>query len=209
VCQESFERIKFYSYKPLFYSYKPLCTKVLRYTSAQVSIRQHTSAYVSPPVGAAGGARRPVTKRDRRQSTPKGASNALLAECTYVYSRDVDLAEIAHRFKRNMCTTEGIEVLGTPVGNDRFIQTFVAQNCFQIMGDIGKHACLTVGYVHAQLLKFSQNTRTQFISANIDIPDSDNVITAQHKHVDRKIAYETLQKGTRCSFRNWSQQDID
>jgi hypothetical protein len=77
------------------------------------------------------------------------------------------------------------------------------------MGDIGKHAYLTDGFVHAQLLKFCQNTRTQFISANINIPDSDNVITAQHKHVDRKIAYEILQKGTRGSFRKWPQQDID
>jgi hypothetical protein len=57
-------------------------------------------------------------------------------------------------------------------------------------------------------LKFCQNTRTQFISAKINIPDSDNVITAQHKHVDRKIAYEILQKGTRGSFRKWPQQDI-
>ena len=107
-----------------------------------------------------------------------------------------------------MFTTEGIEVLGTPVGKDRFIQSFVPQNCPKIMGDIGKHACLTDGFVHAQLLKFCQNTRTQF-SANINIPDSDSVITAQHKHVDRKIAYEILQKGTRGSFRKWPQQDID
>jgi hypothetical protein len=95
------------------------------------------------------------------------------------------------------------------VGNGRFIKTFVAQNCLKIMGDIGKHACLTDGFVHAQLLKFCRNTRTQFISANINIPDSDSVITVQHKHVDRKIAYEILQKGTRGSFRKWPQQDID
>jgi hypothetical protein len=58
-------------------------------------------------------------------------------------------------------------------------------------------------------LKYCQNTRTQFISANINIPDSDVVIKAQHKHVDRKITHEILQKGTRGAFRNWSQQDID
>jgi hypothetical protein len=103
----------------------------------------------------------------------------------------------------------GYEVLGTPMGKDRFIQTFVAQNCLKIMGDIGKHACLTDGFVHAQLLKFCQNTRTQFISANINIPDSDSVITTQHKHVDRKIAYEILQRGTWGSFRKCPQQDID
>jgi hypothetical protein len=77
------------------------------------------------------------------------------------------------------------------------------------MGNIGKHVCLTDGFVHAQLLKFCQNTLTQFISAKINIPDSDNVITAQHKHVDRKMTYEILEEGTWGSFRKWSQQDID
>jgi hypothetical protein len=81
-------------------------------------------------------------------------------------------------------STESIEVLGTLVGNDGFIQTFIAQNCLKIMGDIWKHACLTDGFVHTQMLKFCQNTRAQYISANINMPDSDNVITAQHKHVD-------------------------
>jgi hypothetical protein len=133
----------------------------------------------------------------------------LFERAKHFFDTDPDLADIAHHFTRDMFTTEGIEVLGTPVSKDRFIQSFVAQNCLKIMGDIGKHACLTDGFLHAQLLKFCQNTRTQFISANINIPDSDSVITAQHKHVDRKIAYEILQKGTRGSFRKWPQQDID
>jgi hypothetical protein len=40
----------------------------------------------------------------------------------------------------------------------------------------------------------------------INIPDSDNVITTQYKHVDRKIEYEILQKvtrgGTQCHCSN-------
>jgi hypothetical protein len=100
---------------------------------------------------------------------------------------DPDLPDIPKHFTRGSSTTEGIEVLGTPVGNDRFIQTFVGQNCLKIMGDIGKHDCFSDGLVNTQLLKYCQNTHTQFISANINIPDSDVVITAQHKHVDRKI----------------------
>jgi hypothetical protein len=59
---------------------------------------------------------------------------------------------------------EGIEVLGTPVGNDRFIKTFVTQNCLKIMEDIGKHDCLTDGFVHTHVLKFCENTHTQYIS---------------------------------------------
>jgi hypothetical protein len=49
----------------------------------------------------------------------------------------------------------------------------------------------------------------QNISSTPTLSDSDSVITAQHKHVDGKIVYEILQKGTRGSFRKWSQQDID
>ncbi len=108
----------------------------------------------------------------------KGPSaDHLFERAKHSLDTDPDLADIAHHFTRNMFTTEGIEVLGTPVGNDRFIQTFVAQNCPKIMGDIGKHACLINGFALAQLLKFCQNTRTQYISANINIPDSDNLIT--------------------------------
>ena len=97
----------------------------------------------------------------------------------------------------------------TPVGTDRYMKTIVAPNCLKIMQDTGKHEIRTDGFVHIQMLKFCENTRTQYVSANINIPDSDNIITSQHQHVDRKIAYEILQKGTRGSFRNWSQQDID
>ena len=46
--------------------------------------------------------------------------------------------EIAQDITLDMFTTEGIEILGTPVGTDRFIQTHVAQNCLKIMADIAK-----------------------------------------------------------------------
>ena len=38
---------------------------------------------------------------------------------------DPDLTGNVHHFTRDMFTTEGIEVLGTPVGIDRYIQTFL------------------------------------------------------------------------------------
>jgi hypothetical protein len=52
---------------------------------------------------------------------------------------DPDHTDITHHFTRDMFTTEDIEVLGTLVVKDRFIQTFVVENCLKIMGDIGKH----------------------------------------------------------------------
>jgi hypothetical protein len=132
----------------------------------------------------------------------KGPStDHLIERAKHFLDTESDLSDIDHHFTPDMFTTEGVEVLGTPVGKDRFIQTFVDQNCLKIMGDIGKHVCLTDSFVHAQLLKFCQNTRTQFISTNINIPDSNNVIMTQHKHVDRKITYEILEKGTWGSFR--------
>jgi hypothetical protein len=95
----------------------------------------------------------------------KGPSaDHLVERAKHFLDTDPDLADIAHHFTRDMFTTEDIEVLGTPVGKDRFIQSFVAQNCLKIMGDIGKHACLTDGFVHDQLLKFCQNTYFDRIS---------------------------------------------
>jgi hypothetical protein len=78
----------------------------------------------------------------------------LFERAKHFLDTDPDLADIDHHFTRYMFTTEGIEVLGTPVGKDRFIQSFVAQNCLKIMGDIGKHVCITDGVAHVQLLKF-------------------------------------------------------
>ncbi len=121
----------------------------------------------------------------------KGPSADNLFECAkHFLDTDPDLGDIVvnmYMFTTDTCSRQR-----------------VGPKLSQNHGDIGKHACLTDGLVRTQLLKFCQNTRTQFISANINIPDSDNVI-AQHKHVDWKIAYEILQKGTRGSFRNWSQ----
>jgi hypothetical protein len=56
----------------------------------------------------------------------KGTSTDHLFEYTnHFLDTDLDLVDIAHHFTRDMFTTEGIEVLGTPVDNDRFIKTFV------------------------------------------------------------------------------------
>jgi hypothetical protein len=72
---------------------------------------------------------------------------------------------------RDMFTTEGIEVLGTPVGNDLFIQTFVSH--------------FTDGLVHTQLLKFCENTLTEY----------NEIIGGV--------------RGLWGSFHNWFQQGID
>jgi len=70
-----------------------------------------------------------------------------------------------------MFTVEGIGVLGAPVvlSTDADIKNCVAENCSKIMVDIGKHEPLTDGFAHFQQLKFCQNTRTQYMSANVNI----------------------------------------
>ena len=77
------------------------------------------------------------------------------------------------------------------------------------MADIGKYEPLTDVFVNYQLLKFCQNTRTQYTSTNIHIPDSDHFLSTQDEHVDRILVNVILQKDMRGLFRNWSQHDID
>ena len=72
---------------------------------------------------------------------------------------DPDLQKNTQDITLDMFTTEGIEILGTPVGTDRFIQKHVAQNCLKIMEDIAKHEPLDDGLVHFQLLKYCMHTR--------------------------------------------------
>ena len=89
-----------------------------------------------------------------------------------------------------------VRIPGTPVGTDRFIQTHVAQNCLKIMANIAKHEPLDDGLVHFQLLKFCMNTRSQYLSANVS--NHTHFHSLQHQHVDRYLANNILQKGTRC-----------
>ena len=69
-----------------------------------------------------------------------------------------------------MFTVTGIEVLGTPIGTDAYIQDFVAQNTIKIMRDVEKLEPLTDGFTHFQLVQKTMNTRTQYMSANISLP---------------------------------------
>ena len=67
-----------------------------------------------------------------------------------------------------MFTATGIEVLGTPLGTDAYIKDFVAQNSIKIMRDLEKLEPLTEGFTHFQLVQKTMNTRTQYMSANIN-----------------------------------------
>ena len=122
---------------------------------------------------------------------------------------DPDLQEIANDFTLDMFKDEGIEVLGAPVGTDRYIKTHVAQNCLRIMADITKHESLDDGLVHFHLLKYCMNTCTQYISANVTLPSPEHFLSLQHQHVDRTLANVILRKGTRGLCQHWSPHDID
>jgi hypothetical protein len=67
----------------------------------------------------------------------------------------------------------------------------------------------TDGFVHFQLIKFCVNTRTQYMSVNINLPPQEHFVSAQHVHVDTVIADTILRKGTRGSFRQWDKNDYD
>ena len=128
---------------------------------------------------------------------PKGpTAQHVYNRAKHFLDNDPDLQEIAIDIMPEMFTTEGIEILGTPVGTDRFIQTQVFQNCLKIMTDIAKHEPLDDGLVHFQLLKYCMNTRSQYLSANVTIPSSEHFHSLHHHHLDRYLANNILQKGT-------------
>jgi hypothetical protein len=64
--------------------------------------------------------------------TKEPSTDHLFERANHFLDTDPDLADISHHFTCDMFKTEGIEVLGTPVVNDRFIQTFVTQNCLTV-----------------------------------------------------------------------------
>jgi hypothetical protein len=107
---------------------------------------------------------------------------------------------MANDFTPEMFTVEGIEVLGTPIGTEGYIKNFVAQNCVKIMRDIEKLEPLRDGFTHFQLIQKTQNTCTQYTSANITLPPQKNFLSAQQRHIDTPIANAILKKGTRNSF---------
>ena len=53
------------------------------------------------------------------------------------------------------------------------------------------------------------NTRTQYMSANITLPPQEQILSAQHIHIDKAIAKAILQKGTRRSFHHWVEEDYE
>ncbi len=66
-------------------------------------------------------------------------------------------------------------MLGTPIGTDAYIKDFVAQNSIKIMKDVEKLEPLTDAFTHFQLIKMTQNTRTQYMSANITLPPQERL----------------------------------
>ena len=101
---------------------------------------------------------------------------------------DPALQDMVNDFTPEMFTVEGIEVLGTPIGTEGYIKNFVAQNCVKIMRDIEKLEPLTDGFTHFQLIQKTQNTRTQYLSANITLPPQDHFLSAQQRHIDTAVS---------------------
>ncbi len=127
----------------------------------------------------------------------------------YFLQTDPDLEVIVNDFTREMFTTTGIEVLGTPVGSNAYIKDFVAQKCIKIMWDVDKFEPLTDGFTHFQLVQKTMNTRTQYMSVNITLPPQEQFLTTQHIHIDTTFAKTIFQKGTPGSFYHWVRDDYD
>jgi hypothetical protein len=68
------------------------------------------------------------------------------------------------------------------------------------MRDIEKLEPLTDDFTHFQLIQKTQNTRTQYMSANITVPPHEHFLSAQQRNLDTDIANAILKKGTSNSF---------
>jgi hypothetical protein len=97
----------------------------------------------------------------------------------YFLHNDPDLQNIVNDFSPEMFTTTGIEVLGTPIDTDDYIKNFVGENCIKIMKDVEKFDPLTDAFTHFQLIKMTQNTRTQYMSGNISLPPQEQFLSRQ------------------------------
>ena len=67
------------------------------------------------------------------------------------------------------------------------------------MRDIEKLEPLTDGLTHFHLIQKTQNTRTQYTSANITLPQQEHFLSAQQRHIDTVILNAIMKKGTRNS----------
>ena len=74
-----------------------------------------------------------------------------------------------------MFCVQDVEVLGTPLGTDIYIKDFLTHNYVKIVRNVENLEPFTDGFVFIfhQLVKFCMNTFTQFMSANITLPNQE------------------------------------
>ncbi len=70
------------------------------------------------------------------------------------------------------------------------------------MEDIDKFDNIQHGFIHYQLILFCQATRLQYLNSQIDLTNQNCL---QQQHVDWKISNTLLKKGTRESYKTWTQ----
>ncbi len=80
---------------------------------------------------------------------------------------------------------EGFVGIGVPIVTDIFVRNFVAKTCRNIIDDVEKLDDIQDGFIHYQLLRFSQTTRLQYINSHIML---NNRCVLQQQYVDCKIA---------------------
>ena len=86
------------------------------------------------------------------------------------------------------------------VGTDVFVHNFVGKTCRTIIDDVEKLDVIQDDCIHYQLVRFCQVTRLQYINSHILLG---NRFTLQHQHVDCKIVYTLLKKGTKHHSDGW------
>ncbi len=83
---------------------------------------------------------------------------------------DPSLQDIEQDFTLNVFAVEGIKVLGTPLGTDTYIKTYVTQNCLKIIRDVEKHDLLTEAMCAVVVSKTSCKDRNHRILPGVIAP---------------------------------------
>jgi len=97
-------------------------------------------------------------------------------------------------------STDGMHVVGVPVGVDASVKTFVAKKARSVITDVTKLDVVSDGLLHNRLLNFCQNVRMAFLGRNTLTP----LLSEFMAQVDDTIVEAVCSHGTGGGHVDWS-----
>jgi len=97
-------------------------------------------------------------------------------------------------------STDGMRVVGVPVGVDAWVKTFVAKKARLVITDVAKLDVVSDGLILTQLLHFCQNMRMAFLGRNTPTP----LLSEFMAQVDATIVETVCRHGTGGGHVDWT-----